>query len=103
MRSVSRDVPGLGSWAAKVGVAPGHGIHLGVIVLALLLIGGLAYGASRLRRGRHATQQDEEWVRREPPPAAEPASGAAAAPARTPRPPISIERPAGAGRWRLTG
>jgi ABC-2 type transport system ATP-binding protein len=98
-RSVSHAVPGLGSWAAKVSAAPGRGIHLGVIVLALLLIGGLAYGATRLRRGRHATQQDEEWARREPPPAAEPASGTAAAPARTPRSPISFERPAGG--WAL--
>jgi ABC-2 type transport system ATP-binding protein len=99
MRSISSLPRGPASWAASAGTPPGHGIHLGLIVLALLVIGGLIYGVTRVRPGRHTTQQDEEWARQEPPSSAEPASGAAVSPARKPRTAISFERPAGG--WAL--
>ena len=135
-RAISHFVPGPARWAATsagAGTAPpGQGIHLGVILLALLVVGGLAYGVTRMRRGRHGTERDDHWGRREtsaaPPsspgtavpaatpavPAATPAGPAATpavspdagpslapngearpAPARTPRPAVSFERPSG--------
>jgi ABC-2 type transport system ATP-binding protein len=121
-RAISHYVPGPARWAATsagAGTAPpGQGIHFGVILLALLVLGGLAYGVTRMRRGRHGTERDDHWGRREPPaapppppgPAVTPATPAAApdggpspapngdtspAPARTPRPAVSFERPSG--------
>jgi ABC-2 type transport system ATP-binding protein len=40
--------------------------------VVLLVIAGLIYGATRLRRGRHVAQHDDQWGRREPPLPAEP-------------------------------
>ena len=121
-RAISHFVPGPARWAATsagAGTAPpGQGIHLGVILLALLVVGGLAYGVTRMRRGRHGTERDDHWGRREtsaaPPsspgtavpaatPAVSPDAGpslapngeARPAPARTPRPAVSFERPSG--------
>jgi ABC-2 type transport system ATP-binding protein len=120
-RAISHYVPGPARWAATPaggGTAPpGQGIHFGVILLALLVLGGLAYGVTRMRRGRHGTERDDDWGRREPPPAppsppgpavsaAMPAVSAAtpapapngdtsAAPARAPRRAISFDRPSG--------
>jgi ABC-2 type transport system ATP-binding protein len=125
-RAISHYVPGPARWAAtsaRAGTAPpGQGIHFGVILLALLVLGGLAYGVTRMRRGRHGTERDDHWGRRETPsappspshpaeaprragppvPAVSPAKSAAApngdtspAPARTPRPASSFDRPSG--------
>jgi ABC-2 type transport system ATP-binding protein len=81
----------------------GAGLHnVGEILIALLLLGGLYFGVTRLRRGRHTAQHDDQWIRREPPPEPpspseppEPPGGTAVAPARTPRATVSFERPAG--------
>jgi ABC-2 type transport system ATP-binding protein len=120
-RAISHYVPGSARWAATAAGTgtppPGQGIHFGVILLALLVLGGLAYGVTRMRRGRHGTERDDDWGRREPPPAppsppgpavsaATPAVSAATpapapngdaspAPARAPRPAISFDRPSG--------
>jgi ABC-2 type transport system ATP-binding protein len=116
-RAISHYAPGPARWAATAagtGTArPGQGIHFGVILLALLVLGGLAYGVTRMRRGRHGTERDDDWGRREPPSAppppgpavsaATPAASAAPAPngdaspapARAPRPAISFDRPSG--------
>jgi ABC-2 type transport system ATP-binding protein len=111
VRAVSHHMPGPARAAAAV-VGPGGGIHFGVILLALLVLGGLGFGVTRLRRGRHVAQHDDQWIRAAPtPPSAAPtppsagAAGAAAqsvpagdtSPAlpRPPRPAFSFERPAG--------
>jgi ABC-2 type transport system ATP-binding protein len=128
-RAISHYVPGSARWAATAAGTgtppPGQGIHFGVILLALLVLGGLAYGVTRMRRGRHGTERDDHWGRREPPPAppsppgpavsaATPAVPAATpavspdadptpapngdaspAPARAPRPATSFDRPSG--------
>ena len=56
-RAISHYVPGSARWAATAAGTgtppPGQGIHFGVILLALLVLGGLAYGVTRMRRGRH--------------------------------------------------
>jgi ABC-2 type transport system ATP-binding protein len=44
----------------------------GLLIIVLLVVGGLIYSATRLRRGRHVAQHDDQWGRREPPPSAEP-------------------------------
>jgi ABC-2 type transport system ATP-binding protein len=100
-------VLGLARWAAlKDGTPGGGGIHFGVILLALLVLGGLGFGVTRLRRGRHVAQHDDEWIRREPagapvaavPPATPdeaPDRDTSPAPRRPPRPAFSFERPAG--------
>ena len=101
-------------WAAAVGGPPGGGSHnFGIILLALLVIGGLSYSVTRNRRGRHGAQHDDQWIRPEPPPTlpppspppstpSEPPTGpnlstadTAIGPARAPRAAASSERPAG--------
>jgi ABC-2 type transport system ATP-binding protein len=97
-------VLGLARWAAVRDVtAAGGGIHFGVILLALLVLGGLGFGVTRLRRGRHVAQHDDQWIppAPTPPPAvsAEPAAQPVpaddmnAGPPRPPRP-FSFDRPA---------
>ena len=95
--------PGPGRWAAVVAAPPvGGGFHNGgEILLALLVLGGLGFGVTRLRRGRHTAPHRDKWSRREPPPApptsaspSEPPGGTALAPLRTPRAAVSSERPA---------
>jgi ABC-2 type transport system ATP-binding protein len=58
-------------WASAVaGPSGGSGFHVGppMLLVALLVLGGLGYGVSRLRRGRRAAPRDDEWTQREPPP-----------------------------------
>jgi ABC-2 type transport system ATP-binding protein len=104
-------VLGLARWAAVKNVAPGGGgIHFGVILLALVVLGALGFGVTRMRRNRPSAQHDDEWGRRESPqqpaepsvlssPAgsastAGPAGDTSGAPARARRA-VSFERPAG--------
>jgi ABC-2 type transport system ATP-binding protein len=109
VRAISHHVPGPARLAVTV-VGPRGGIHFGVILLALLALGGLGFGVTRLRRGRHVAQHDDQWIppAPTPPPAvpAEPAQSMSAAqsvpaddtnagPPRPPRPAFSFERPAG--------
>jgi ABC-2 type transport system ATP-binding protein len=101
-QAISHGVPGPARWAAAVGGPLGGGGHnVGEILLALLVLGGLGFGVTRLRRGRHAAPRDDQWIRREPPPEppspsslSEPPGGTTIAPARTPRAAVSFERPA---------
>jgi len=64
-------VPGPARWvatSAKIVAGPaGGGIHLGVILLALIVVGGLVYGVTRTRRGR-VNQHDDGWGREQAPP-----------------------------------
>ncbi|MGH3232953.1 MAG: ABC transporter ATP-binding protein [Streptosporangiaceae bacterium] len=87
-QAISHHAPGPARWAAVV-AAPlgGGGFHnIGEILIALLVLGGLGFGVTRLRRGRHTAQHDDERIRREPPPATpSPPGSTAIAPARTPR------------------
>ena len=106
--------PGAARWATAFGGPPGGGFHnFGIILLALLVIGGLSYSVARSRRGRHGAQHDDQWRRQEPPPTmlssspppstpSEPPTGTtlstastAIAPTRAPRAAASAERPAG--------
>jgi ABC-2 type transport system ATP-binding protein len=87
---------GPGRWASAVaGPSGSPGFHFSppMLLVLLLVLGGLGFGVTRLRRGRRADPRDDEWTRREPPPdPPAPLSppgpspdGAAAAPARGPR------------------
>jgi ABC-2 type transport system ATP-binding protein len=108
VRAISHHVPGPARLAVTV-AGPRGGIHFGVILLALLVLGGLGFGVTRLRRGRHVAQHDDQWIppAPTPPPAvpAEPAQSMSAAqsvpaddanagPPRPPRPAFSFDRPA---------
>jgi ABC-type multidrug transport system fused ATPase/permease subunit len=74
------------------GIAPGHhGGGPGLILVILVLV-VLGFGLTRLRRGRHAAQRDDPWIRPGPPPAP---SGTTISPDRTPRAAVSLERPPG--------
>ena len=71
------------------------------ILLALVVLGGLAFGVTRLRRGQHPAARDDQWIRPEPPPGPsapsappEPPGDTAIGPARAPRAAVSFERPA---------
>jgi ABC-2 type transport system ATP-binding protein len=127
-RAISHYLPGPARWLAAGAVPRGGGLHGGVILLALLVLGGLAFGVTRMRRGR-TREHDDQWGRREPPsaelpppgppgpprsaepprppvppgaagplvpagPPATPNGDAGPAPARTPRPGLSFDRPA---------
>jgi ABC-2 type transport system ATP-binding protein len=59
------------------------------ILIALLALGGLGFGVTRLRRRRHPEPHDDQWPRPEPP------GDTAVAAARTPRAAVSFEPPAG--------
>jgi ABC-2 type transport system ATP-binding protein len=79
---------------------PQFAVGPGLLLVVLLVIGGLIYGATRLRRGRHVAQHDDQWGRRESPPPAEPptqpspaGSADLAVPTRA-RPAVSFEQPA---------
>ena len=55
-------------WAVAAAAPPGGGFHnIGEILLALLVLGGLSFTVTRLRRGRRAAPHDDQRVRREPP------------------------------------
>jgi len=104
--------PGPAGWAVAVGAPPGRaGFHnLGELLVLLLVLGGLGFGVTRLRRGRHGAPRDDQWGRREPPSAppsppepsepteppelAEPSRGTASSPARRRRPAVSPGPPA---------
>ncbi len=98
-QAIAHQVPGPARWTAVV-AAPlgGGGLHnFGGILLPLLVIGGLAYGVTRLRRGRHAAPRDDQWIRPEPPlppPPSSPAEPSGVTAARGPRAAISLERQA---------
>ena len=87
MRVISHHVPGVPRWAAAAAVVRGGGIHFGLILVVLLVLGGLGFGATRLRRGRHVAQHDDQWVRPEPPsaPSAPSAPSSSAVPSVQPR------------------
>ena len=87
--------------------SPHSSVHLGggVLILAVLVIAALAYGATRITRGRHsAGQQEPPWPsgRPAPPPAGAPSAGPppeeritapAAAPSRPPRATVVSDEP----------
>jgi len=110
-QSLAHHAPGPVRWTAvAVGPLGGGGFHLGGILLPLLVIGGVAYGVTRLRRGRHATPRDDQWIRPEPPtapPPSEPSGVTAAvtaiAPGRGPRTAVSLERSAGGWAVQTSG
>ena len=61
-------VLGLATWAASKNVPQGGGgVHFGIILLALIVLGGIGFGVSRMRRGRSNAQHDDDWGRREAP------------------------------------
>jgi ABC-2 type transport system ATP-binding protein len=97
-RVISQYVPGPARWAATsaAGVAHGQRVPFGAIVLGLLVLGALAFSVTRMRRGRHAQEHDDDWGRRQPPSApASPASPSAAAmPPATPTPAMPPATPA---------
>ena len=82
------------SWAGVIAAPPGGGrFHgVGVILLALLVLGGLGFGVTRRRRGRH-TAHDDNWISPEPSPA--PSSSPEPAPAELPSPSAPPELPGG--------
>src|ERR1700683_435311 len=64
---------GRATWAASKNVPQGGGgVHFGIILLALIVLGGLGFGVTRMRRGRPTAQDDDEWGRGQPQPAAPP-------------------------------
>jgi hypothetical protein len=69
-QAISHHAPGPArSVAAVTGASAGGGFHnVGLILLALVVLGGLGFAVTRLRRGRHAAQHDDPWIGREPPP-----------------------------------
>ena len=93
-QAISPHIPGPARWAAVAAAPPvGGGLHnIGELLVALLVLGGLGFGVTRYRRGRHAAQHDDTRIKREPPPAppapsspSGPPGGSTIAPARAPR------------------
>jgi ABC-2 type transport system ATP-binding protein len=77
--------PGAARWATAFGGPPGGGFHnFGIVLLALLAIGGLSYSVTRSRRGRHGAQHDDQWIRPEPPPTVLPSSPPPSTPSEPP-------------------
>jgi ABC-2 type transport system ATP-binding protein len=96
MQAIAQHGPGPARWATAAGAPPdGQAFpHIALILLALLVLGGLGFGLTRLRRGqrgRRGVQRDDPWVRPE----------STSAPPLPPSPPMSSratlspERPAG--------
>src|ERR1700733_12064875 len=57
-------------WTSAVAGPPGGpGFHVGppMLLVLLLVLGGLGFGVTRLRRGRRADPRDDDWTRRDPP------------------------------------
>ena len=74
-QAIAQYAPGPGHWAAAGAAPVGGGFHnIGEIVLAVLVLGGLYFGVTRLRGGRRAAQHDDTWIRREPPSVSPPPS-----------------------------
>ena len=109
-------VLGLATWAASKNVPQGGGgVHFGIILLALIVLGGIGFGVTRMRRGRPTEQHDDEWGRGQPqpsaappvlsgpagpvstavPPGVGPAGDTSTAPSPARRAAVSFERPAG--------
>ena len=64
-------VAGLATWVASKNVPQGGGgVHFGIILLALIVLGGIGFGVTRMRRGRPTEQHDDEWGRGQPQPSA---------------------------------
>jgi ABC-2 type transport system ATP-binding protein len=96
MQAVSHHAPGPVRWAVAVAAPVGGGFHnIGEILLALLALGGLGFGVTRLRRGRHTAPHDDQRVRREPPSPSEPPGATTILPARRPHAADLFEHPAG--------
>jgi ABC-2 type transport system ATP-binding protein len=86
-------VLGLATWAASKNVPQGGGgVHFGVILLALIVLGGIGFGVTRMRRSRATAQHDDEWGRRQPQPSA--AQPVQSSPAGHTSPPV-LSSPAG--------
>ena len=103
-QAVSHHAPGPAQWAAAGAPPPGGGFHnIGEIILVLLVLAGLGFGVTRLRRGRRATPHDEKRVRREPPPAQPPLASPSEPPRRAAITLAPASRPvsfqASAGGW----
>jgi ABC-2 type transport system ATP-binding protein len=119
-QAIALHAPGPARWAVAVGgPVGGAGLHNGgELIVLVLVLGGLYFGVTRLRRGRRAAPHDDQWIRREPPPeppappepsapseppeppapsapSEPPPGGTAVAPARRPRAAVTFERPAG--------
>ena len=102
-QGISHHAPGPARWLAVSAAPPGGGgVHnFGVILLALLALGGLGFGLTRRRRGQHTAQHDEKWIRPEPPSAPPspslpaPPSGTTVARARMPGAAVSSADPPG--------
>src|SRR3984885_1975491 len=90
--AIAAAAAGPARWASAVArPSGGPGFHVGppMLLVLLLVLGGIGFGVTRLRRGRRADPRDDDWTRRGPaPPLPRPGpspAGAAAAPARPPR------------------
>jgi ABC-2 type transport system ATP-binding protein len=64
-QAISHQAPLAAVASGPLGGGGGH--NFGLILLAIIVLGGLGFGVTRLSRGRHAVQHDEKWVRQEPP------------------------------------
>jgi ABC-2 type transport system ATP-binding protein len=94
-------VLGLATWAASKNVPQGGGgVHFGVILLALIVLGGIGFGVTRMRRSRATAQHDDEWGRRQPQPSA--AQPVLSSPAGHTSPPV-LPNPAGGWAVEATG
>jgi ABC-2 type transport system ATP-binding protein len=60
------DSAAISAAAGPLGRGGGH--NFGLLLLAILVLGGLGFGVTRLRRARDTGQDDDAWIRREPPP-----------------------------------
>ena len=66
-------VLGLATWAASKNVPQGGGgVHFGIILLGLIVLGSIGFSVTRMRRGRPTEQHDDEWGRGQPQPSAAP-------------------------------
>jgi ABC-2 type transport system ATP-binding protein len=94
-QAISHQAHSPAQWAAVAGgPLGGGGFHnVGEIILVLLVLGGLGFGVTRLRHGKHAAQRDDTWIRREPP------GGTAVSPARRPRAAAAVSSGRPAAGW----
>jgi ABC-2 type transport system ATP-binding protein len=83
VRAISHHVPGPARWAEAATIHAGGGFGGGGILLAILVLGALGFGLTRMRSGRHRTEREDDWGRRQPPTA-------------PPSPPVTAVSPAAA-------